>query len=578
MNEENPYKTNKEWKILINKKLNYDEFQHLCREILKANSFINVKPRGEGGDGKRDIEAELDTFIGKERIVKKCWAQCKNHNDKTALNYKSFSTDVIKAQNNRIEEFLIMSNKDLSPNGKTDIQEWNKEKNICKIRDWTGNIFLDYLFSSPSICARFFPDEQVPHLIAKENPKKAIKIMVKFGEQIGIELDFKVEEGFDEKNPYEVGKFLKKNLLNLSCDDSQKVLIYQKSSFVFFALGMKEETMFFLDKTLDIDNENKETLLIKGYILEKLDEIEESNKVYDELLQINANSMEALNNKGFNLYRQGNFDEAMKLIGNCLKIKKDYIPAIKNKINILLDKRLFDEALNFLDKNSFAFEKSIDLMSKKVHLLIGKLDLKQAFRINEEILKREPNNISAINNKGVIFERNSKYQKKDKYSKLALYIFDEVIKKDNNFPLGWSNKVIMLINNSKLDKAEETIENAYSMFPDSPEVRNAKGEVFLLKKEPKKAMRYFNSALKKSYKAKFLLNRASAKLQVRHFDKALKDTEKILKNDSKNSKAWWIKGICLKKLRRPLFNEALRNSEKFKEKPISLLEDENEKK
>lgn len=574
MGEEKPYKSNEEWKSLINEKLKPEEFQHLCREILKSNKFINVRPRGKGSDGKRDIEAELDSFIGKERVNKKCWVQCKKYGPDTALNYNSFSTDVNKAQNNHIEEFLIISNKDLSSNGKTDIQEWNLDKNPCKVRDWTGDIFLEYLFSAPLICKRFFPDEQVPSMIAKDNPKNAIKIIVHFGEQIGIEFDLQTEKEINKNNPYEIGNFLKKILLELSCENSQKILIYQKSSFVFLGLGMEKEAIFFLNKALDLDNENVETLLIKGYILEKVDDLEESNKIYDELLKIDENNMGALNNKGFNFYRKGDLDNALTFIEKSLKIDKSYIPAIKNKIDVLLAKRQMDDALKFLDENSFAFEKSIDLMSRKVNLLLEKLDLKEAFKLNEQILKIDENNLAALNNKGAIYERNARYQFRDKYSTLALRIFEEVIQIDKNYPLGWSNKTVMLINNSRLEEAEQVIDFAYSEFPESPDVVNKKGVLLLVKGEPKKSLRYFDSALKKHYNGEFLLNRASAKLRINHFVEALDDIGKLLKNEPENSKAWVIKGDCLKKLRKPFWQQALENSKKFEEKYISLLEDE----
>lgn len=567
-------KSYEEWKILINDQLSSDEFQNLCREILKVNKFINVRPRGPGGDGMRDIEAELDNFVGNERLTKKCWAQCKNYSKGTSLNYGSFSTDVNKAQNNHVEEFLVMSNKDLSPAGKTDICEWNTEKNICKIRDWTGDLFLDYLFAAPMICKRFFPDEPVLQIATKENPKKAIKILVNFGENLGIELNLQTNEEVNEKNPFEVGKILKKILLDIRCDDGQKILIYQKSSFIFLGLGLKSEGLFFLDKALDLDDENVEVLLSKGYLLGEMGEREESNKVYDDILEIDENNIAALNNKALNLFRDGELEESLEILERCLALDRKFIPAIKNKIKVLLAMRELEKALTFLDENEFAFEKSINLMIEKANLLLEKLDLKKAFEINEEILKRAPENLPALNNKGAIYDRNSRYQLKEKYLGLALEVFEEIIKKDKNYPLGWSNKTVMLINSSRLDDAENVIEIAHSMFPNSPDVQNKKGVVMISRGKSKKAIKYFDSALKRSYRGEFLLNRAIAKLNINHYPDALRDVEKLLRNEPKNSKAWAIKGECLRKLRKPFWEKALRFSREYAERAISLLEEE----
>ena len=143
---------------------------------------------------------------------------------------------------------------------------------------------------------------------------------------------------FRSENPFEIGNFLKKILLNLSCEDRQKILIYQKSSFVFLGLSMEKEAILFLDKALDLDNENVETLLTKGYILEKIDEIIESNKIYDEILKIDKKNLGALNNKGFNFYRQGYLDKAIKLIED--ESGKHFDPAVVKAFKSALPKIL----------------------------------------------------------------------------------------------------------------------------------------------------------------------------------------------------------------------------------------------
>ncbi len=563
------YKSKDEWKELINS-LKAEEFQDLCFDILNNNNFTNPRPRGKGADGGRDLEAEFSFNIGKEKIIQKCWFQCKRYGKKTPLNYKEFNTEVQKAANEGIDRFIVVSNKDMTSNTKTEIKSWNM-KHKCQISDWTGTLFLNMLFELPNICKTYFSDEEVPPVVDIKKPENAIPLSENLGNRFGIEINIDAK-GVDINNPIQVGQILKNSLLKLDCDLNLKALIYEKTSMFFFAFNQPETSILFLNKSLDITPKNVSALLTKGFILEKINELEESNEVYDEIFEIDKKNVLALNNKSFNLLRQGYLEEALNLVEQALKINHGFVLAIKNKIEILKSLKRLDEALNFLSKNETAFEKSINLMNEKVDLCIEKLDLKEAFRLNEEILKKDSSNISALNNKGVIYERNSKYQFPEKYLSLALISFDNVIKINKDYPLGWSNKTVVLMNASRKDEAFKIIEHAYSLFPKSPDVLNKKGITLLNSKEPKKAMKYFNSALKLQYKGEFLLNRAKAHFQIRHYENSLKDLEKLLRYEPENSDGWELKGGCLRMLRRGLWKKCFENAKKYEKKPISLLE------
>jgi len=128
------------------------------------------------------------------------------------------------------------------------------------------------------------------------------------------------------------------------------------------------------------------------------------------------------------------------------------------------------------------------------------------------------------------------------------------------------------MNTSKLFDAEKIIELAYAKFPYSPDVLNKKGVLLLNKKEPKKAIKYFNSALKRYYKGEYLFNRACAQFDLKQYPKSLEDLNRLLKYAPENSSAWGLKGTCLRKLRKPLWQQAFNNAKKFKKTPVSLLE------
>lgn len=562
------YKSKDEWKKLI-LNLSAQEFQDLCYDILNNNNFKNVKPRGKGGDGGRDVESEFSYTLAKEMVTQKCWFQCKRY-DTTPLNYKEFNTEVQKAENQGIDRFIVISNKDMTSDAKTDIEEWNK-KHKCQISDWTGTLFLNMLFELPNICNNYFPDEDVPPVVNIKEPKTIIPLSENLGNRFGIEINIDSKD-IDINNPAQIGEALKTALLNLNVDINLKSLIYEKISLFFFSINQPETAILFLNKSLDITPKNINALLTKGFILEKIDELNESNEIYDEIFELDEKNLFALNNKSFNLLRQGSLNEALELINHALEVNPNFVLAIKNKIKILKSLDRLDEALDFLTKNEHAFDKSTELMVEKVDLCIEKIDLRTAFDLNKKIFEKEPKNISALNNEGVIYERNAKYQSPEKYLSLALNSFEKVIDLDKESPLGWSNKTAVLMISSKIDEAGKIIEFAYSLFPKSPDILNKKGVFLLNIKEPRKALKYFNSALKRFYRGAFLLNKAQANFQINHYEEALKDLEILLSHEPKNSFAWGLKGECLKKLRRPLWKKCFINAKKYQKTPISLLE------
>ncbi len=97
----------------------------------------------------------------------------------------------------------------------------------------------------------------------------------------------------------------------------------------------------------------------------------------------------------------------MDLVNEALDIDPDFSIAIKNKTSIINCFGKTEEALKFLDDNLKKHQDSRILLESKVNLLIDLLDLNEAMRVNDQILEMDPENIDAINSKGVIYEQNS---------------------------------------------------------------------------------------------------------------------------------------------------------------------------
>ena len=568
-------KTPEEWKNVIGK-LSPKVFEHLCYELVKSMpGFVNVDLRDGSYDSGRDIDA---TYRGKApdgitEIAEKWQFECKKYSN--GIPFDDISGKINQAGLNRIDKLVIMSNMHLTPACKDEIVKVQDNLN-CKVFNWTGVHFRDILFQYPDICKEYFPDEELPQrFLDTKRPQELINVAQRAGSHFGIKLEIKLKEG--QKLPTnidEVADAIKENLLNLKdVDLNIKSLIYQQISALFLSINRKEDALLFIDESLKITPNNVAALLNKGFVLEKLDDLEESTKCYDSVLNIDEHNKSALNNKAHNLRRKGDLENALNLINEVLDIDPNFTIAINNKTSILSTRGETETALDFLESKLKEHQDSRILLQSKVDLLIDLLDLKEAMRVNDQILEMDPENIGAINSKGVIYEHNSQYQNPEKYLSLAVEYFENAVSKDKDFPLGWSNKIVCLIGRSLLTDAEDLIDTATNIFPTNSHILNEKGHLLLEKRDLKNALKYFNKALKYDFLDKALVNKARTLFLLHKHKETIETTDKILKYDMTNSDAWRLKGNALKKLHETTkAKRCFEKAEEHKKEPRSLLE------
>lgn len=568
-------KTAEEWKNIIGK-LSPKNFEHLCYHLVKAMpGFVNVDLRDGSYDSGRDIDAIYrkkapDSIT---EITEKWRFECKKYSK--GIPFDDISGKIKQADLNKIDKLVIMSNMHLTPACKDEIEKIQNNSN-CKIIDWTGVHFQDILFQYPDICKEFFSDEELPQrFLDTKRPQELINATKRAGSHFGIELEIKLKEGQKPPtNMEEAADIIKETHLNLKdIDINIKSLIYQQISGLFLSISRKEDALLFIGESLKITPNNVAALLNKGFVLEKLDDLEESSKSYDDVLRIDKHNKFALNNKAHNLRRKGDLENALDLVNEALDMDPDFTIAIKNKTSILSSFGKTEEALDFLESELKKHQDSRILLESKVNLLIDLLDLKEAMRVNDQILEMDPENIGAINSKGVIYEHNSQYQKPEKFLPLATEWFEKAISKDKNYPLGWSNKIVCLIRSGLLTDAEGIIDTVVDMFPTNSYILNEKGSFLLEKRDPKKALKYFNKALRYNFLDKALINKASVLLLFRKHKEAIETTDKILRYDTKNSDAWDLKGKALKRLHElTKADHCFKKAEEYKKVPRSLLE------
>ncbi|MCK5629483.1 MAG: hypothetical protein KAI26_02605, partial [Nanoarchaeota archaeon] len=502
---------------------------------------------------------------GLTEIVEKWRFECKRYGK--GVSFDNISGKIQAANLNKIDKIVIMSNMHLTPQCQDEIEKIGTTT-YPKILNWTGLHFQNILFRHPNIFEDFFPDEEIPlRILDVKRPEEIIKIPKEIGKTFGIDISLNTNKvKFDSNEPEEsLCTIIKENIQEFEkLDVNIQSLLYQQFASLFQLFNKKDDAIFFINKSLKITPKNISALLLKAFIFERFGDLDESNKCCDEVLEIDKENKFALNNKAHNLRRKGRFDDALKLVEEALKQDSNFIVAINNKASILKASKKISEGVTYLEEKIKLFPDSNILSVTLVNLYTEDLDLKKAFDLNKKILLNDPLNIDAINNKGVICERNSRFISNDSetFNNLAQECFEKTIELDKNFALGWSNKSICMQNKGEVDEAERFLEDIFKLFPLNSFVLKNKGLIALRKEDPKGALKFFNKSLKYNYDIPTLINKADSLLQLSKHKEVLDVTKKILDIDDHEPPAWKLRGLALRKLHQPTKAEVCFNNEK----------------
>jgi len=553
-----------------------DFFEELCYRLLTKLGYEEVKPRGGSSDGGRDLEGQKTRLEGdkKTKYIEKYWFECKCY--ASTIPWKEISDKLHSANIAKINTFIILSNRGLSPQTQDKVTEF-KNSSPVRVIEWCGFPFLDILFQRKDLCDNYFPGYEIPSTPPIESKEKYIvKASINIGQAFGIELEAKFDKKIElsEDNIKEIiSKGLRSvNYSKLGISDSDKSKLYSSIAMTFFQFGYISDALTFIDNALKIDK-TIPNMINKALILENMDLMDESNKLYQEILKKEPSNVITLNNLGHNHRRQYELKEALILFDKAIQIDSDYLIAINNKAQTLKDLKKFDDAIAFVneqinEKSSFVLQKT------KVDVLLEALDLKEAYRLNEQLLKLYPNDIDLLNYKGVVYEHNAQYQHKEKYLELAYDAFSVTRKRNPKFVLAISNQIACLMNSGQYDFAEVLLNEGFSQTDSDPFLLHKKAKIELLKGNFSIARKFIDKALQKKSLEQFLLTKCDIFLKLRKYAEVEKQSDRILTNDSDNSLAMLSKAESLRKRHQPAKAKLLANkAKKCQRKPKSLLED-----
>jgi tetratricopeptide (TPR) repeat protein len=509
--------------------------------------------------------------VSKDRKVV---VECKCYS--STIPWKEISDKLHSAHISKVNTFIILSNRGLSPQAQDKVSDFRDSSSV-RVIEWCGFPFLDILFQHKDLCDIYFPGYDIPSIPPTESKEKHIlKASINIGQAfgIGLEANFDKKIELNEDNIKEIiSKALRTvNYSQLGIPDSDKSQLYSSIAMTFLQFGYISDALTFIDNALKIDN-TISNRINKALILENMDLLEESNKLYKEVLEKDTDNAVAINNLGHNYKRQYELKEALSLFDKAIQIDANYLTAINNKAQVLKDLKKFDEAIEFVN-NQITERSSFVLQKTKVDVLLEALDLKEAYRLNEQLLKLYPNDIDLLNYKGVIYEHNAQHQHKEKYLELAYEAFSITRTRNPKFILAISNQIVCLMNRGQYDFAEVLINEGFSQSNSDPFLFHDKAKIELLKGNSSVALKFIDKALHKRSLEKFLLTKCDILLNLRNYTEVEKQSDKILNNDPNNSSALLLKAESLRKRHQPTKAKLLaKKARECQRKPRSLLED-----
>ena len=133
--------------------------------------------------------------------------------------------------------------------------------------------------------------------------------------------------------------------------------------------ALEKEDFIEADKALSsaniIEPENQEVLLKHGYVLVKLERLEDAKEVYEELLKLNEQEDMAHVALANVLHKLGKDEEAKKHHLRAIELDKSYAPHYFNYANTLYDLGEKEAALEQY-KKAYELDKSLDEASKMI--------------------------------------------------------------------------------------------------------------------------------------------------------------------------------------------------------------------
>ena len=132
-------------------------FEQLCYELVLELGFSNVRWRGPGPDGGRDIEAEWYFTDPSGHLCRENWyIECKFYTG--SVPFSEIEPKLLAASANSRDFLLVITSSVLSNGCLDSVNTWLDSRNgRLRFRYWNGIDLSSRILGIPSVCKKYFP-------------------------------------------------------------------------------------------------------------------------------------------------------------------------------------------------------------------------------------------------------------------------------------------------------------------------------------------------------------------------------------------------------------------------------------
>ncbi|MEI6426215.1 MAG: restriction endonuclease [Candidatus Absconditabacteria bacterium] len=133
-------------------------FEELCKDILVADGFCNIKIAGRGGDGGIDITADKEILIGENtKKIISFIGQCKykTSGNVTKQEVNDLISPIVSDSNNMYQGILFFTNRKYQPAAKAELEKTQSSRLNIKSFYLDGDEILDIINTNMQIQSKY---------------------------------------------------------------------------------------------------------------------------------------------------------------------------------------------------------------------------------------------------------------------------------------------------------------------------------------------------------------------------------------------------------------------------------------
>lgn len=263
-------------------------------------------------------------------------------------------------------------------------------------------------------------------------------------------------------------------------------------------------------------------------------------------LETHKNDTSALYWKAYCFYKLKNYQAAFENYTLVLKFNPRCFAAHVDMANMYVLEKKFNEALPFFNAAISMHDSDINLYNSRGMCYYYADKFEMAIKDFKRVLKLDPNNYLAYNNKGSATYNNQNIANASLIDlKTAESDFNKSIELKPDFELALRNRGIVRYYMDKLDESYQDLLRAIQLEPKDENAHYYLGKLLYKQKNYTGALEFFDNAIGMvNYKSEFYIDRGMCKIEMANFKGARSDFYKSMQLTNNNGYAQYQMARC----------------------------------